>query len=260
MKLRIQQGFLLLLVTVLLMLQVSADADSFSWYCIRNKAHKQPPIPSEFAFIEELGGYFLDREHGDGEEEKVVYLTFDAGYENGNVAKILDTLQQTETTGAFFVLKHFVEKNGDLVLRMLQDGHLICNHTAHHPDLSHASAQKIQAELEELNACYQSLTGQEMPKYFRPPEGRFSRELLQTVQQLGYKTIFWSFAYADWDNNKQPTPAKAMQCVMDNVHNGAVLLFHPTSATNTVILPKVIEELKSKGYRFGSLEELCAVF
>ena len=257
MKRTLEQGFLLFLIALLCMLQVGAATGGMSWYCMRNKAHKQPVCESNFKFVEEYDAYFIDHAHGDDAGEKVVYLTFDAGYENGNVAKVLDTLKETGTPAAFFVLKHLITANGDLVRRMANEGHLVCNHTAHHPDLACASPEKIRAELEEVNAAYRELTGSEMPRFFRPPEGSFSREMLKTVQGLGYKTVFWSFAYADWDNQKQPSPERALQCVRDNIHNGAVMLLHPTSATNAEILPAVISDLKAEGYRFGTLNELC---
>lgn len=225
---------------------------------MRNKAYRQPPCAPELAFIEDYNGYYIDHAHGDGDSEKVVYLTFDAGYENGNVEKILNTLKEAQVPGAFFVLKHFLQKNGDLVARMLGEGHTVCNHTANHPNLSEASAEKIKAELSELEEIFKEQTGMDMPKYFRPPEGSFSRSMMKTVCELGYKTVFWSFAYADWDNARQPSMQKAMQIIMGNIHNGAVLLLHPTSATNAEVLPRVIAELKGQGYRFGTLEELCA--
>ena len=257
MKRRTTYGFLMLLPILLLLLQLGADAAGTSWYCVRNKAHKQPIFGEELSIVEKYNGVYIDHTHGDENAEKVVYLTFDAGYENGNVEKTLDILKQTQTQGAFFVLKHLISANGELVKRMVAEGHTVCNHTATHKDLSVANETTIRAEIEELEESYTALTGEPMPRYFRPPEGKFSEQMLKTVSEMGYQTVFWSFAYADWDNARQPAPQKAMQCVMDNVHNGAVLLFHPTSATNVEILPRVIAELKAEGYRFGSLAELC---
>ena len=257
MKKGFQGAIVWLLIMLSCVLQISAATGSISWYTVRNKAHKQPIFGKNLSIVEEYNGFFIDHAHETQEGDKVVYLTFDAGYENGNVAKVLDVLRQKEVKGAFFVLKHLIEANGDLVMRMEKEGHTVCNHTASHPDLSGASAERIRAEITELEESYQALTGKEMAKFFRPPEGKFSVEMLKTVSELGYKTIFWSFAYADWDNGAQPSPQKALQCIMDNVHNGAVLLLHPTSATNAAVLPKVIDELRAQGYRFGTLEELC---
>ena len=240
----------------LLAVPVGAKAEVLHWYCTRQKAHRQAIAAPELRFAEEYGGYYIDHAHKDGTEDKVVYLTFDVGYENGNVARVLDALREAAVPAAFFVLEHPVAKETALVRRMAEEGHLVCNHTATHKNLAQASAEEVKAELQRLeDACRGA--GIPLAPYFRPPEGSFSKELLQAVQELGYKTVFWSFAYADWDNQKQPSPEKAMQCVMDNIHNGAVLLLHPTSATNAEILPRVLAELKAQGYRFGRLEELC---
>ena len=249
---------LILAILLCCALPISASARGYEWYCIRQKAHRRPPIPSEFAFMEELDAYYIDKKHTEGSEDKVVYLTFDAGYENGNVAKTLDILRDNQVPAAFFVLAHLIRANGDLIERMTNEGHLVCNHTASHPNLSLASRDKIEAEIRTLESEYKELTGKEMPQYFRPPEGSFSRNLLQCASELGYKTVFWSLAYADWDNNKQPSRDTAMRTIMDNMHNGAVILLHPTSATNVAILPEVIKELRNQGYRFGTLDELCA--
>ena len=252
MKTAIIKFFALLLLTM----PVSGASEKMHWYCTRQKAHRQAIAAPELRFAEQFGAYYIDHNHGDGDEDKVVYLTFDAGYENGNVEKILDTLKETQTPAAFFVLKHFAEANSALLCRMPAEGHLVCNHTAHHKDLSAASPVAIEAELTELEqAC--AAAGVTTSPYFRPPEGNFSKELLAAVQERGYKTIFWSFAYADWDNNSQMSPERALRCIMTNMHNGAVLLLHPTSATNAAVLPQVIQSLKEEGYRFGTLDELC---
>ena len=210
----------------------------------------------ELRFVEEHGGYYIDHTHNEGNSDKVIYLTFDAGYENGNVEKILDILKETETPAAVFVLEHLVTANTALVQRMVSEGHLVCNHSATHKNLSVASDETIKAELSRLEEVCRERDIPTAP-YFRPPEGSFSLEMMKAVHALGYKTVFWSFAYADWDNNKQPSADHAMRTVMDNIHNGAVLLLHPTSVTNAAILPRVISELKREGYRFGTLNELC---
>ena len=247
---------ILMLVCCLILEIGAATTGELHWYCTRQKAHRQALASPELRFVEECGGYYIDHKHGDGAEEKVVYLTFDAGYENGNVEQILNVLKEHQAPAAFFVLKHFVRANTDLLRRMNEEGHLVCNHTASHPNLANASKEKIQGEVQALEDACQA-AGIRTSPYFRPPEGSFSKEMLLCVKELGYKTIFWSFAYADWDNDRQMAPDKALRCVMDHMHNGAVLLLHPTSATNAKILPQVISELKAQGYRFGTLDELC---
>lgn len=251
-----KSAFLTLLVLLVLPLTVRAQSKELHWYCVRQKAHRQAIAAPELRFVEDCGGYYIDHTHHEGNEDKVVYLTFDVGYENGNVEKILGTLKETQTPGAFFVLKHVVTANTDLLRRMNAEGHLVCNHTANHPNLAFASAEKIKAELTELEKVCQE-NGIVTAPYFRPPEGSFSREMLEHVQEIGYKTVFWSFAYADWDNGRQMAPDTAIRLILDNIHNGAVLLLHPTSATNAAILPQVISTLKAEGYRFGTLDALC---
>lgn len=237
----------------------AAAERSDSWYCKRTPDHKQPSLDTPMQYITEYDGYYLDTKHGDDCEERVVYLTFDAGYENGNVAKILDVLKEEQVSGAFFVLEHLITANTDLVLRMVEEGHLVCNHTMKHRDMTRVRSQEeFEAELRGLETLFYEKTGSVMPKYYRPPEGRFSEENLKFAQGAGYKTIFWSFAYADWDNDHQMSEEKAKKIILDNIHNGAVLLLHPTSATNAAVLGDVIRALKEQGYRFGTLDELVA--
>ena len=251
---------LFVVVTILLLASMAFNAfaaDGKSWYCKRNSEHKQPTLDADMRFIEECGGYYVDHKHGDECTDKVVYLTFDAGYENGNIAKILDVLSEKQVNGAFFVLGHLIEENTSLVMRMADEGHLVCNHTNNHPDMSRKSTlEEFKAEVVSLEDIYREKTGRELAKFFRPPEGRFSRQTLEFASELGYKTIFWSFAYADWDNNSQPSHEAAKKKILDNIHNGAIILLHPTSATNAAILGEVIDELKTQGYRFGRLDEL----
>ncbi len=238
-------------------IHIFANSSVFSWYCVRNKDHKQPVADSSLRFVTDYGGYYVDKAHGDDCEEKVVYLTFDAGYENGNVSKILDALKQENVTGTFFILDLLLLKNSDLVNRMLDEGHTVANHTAKHRDVSGlASREEFEAELSALETLFKEKTGKDMPKYFRPPEGKFSLQSMKYANELGYKTIFWSFAYADWDNGNQMNIEAAKAKIMDNIHNGAILLLHPTSATNAKILADVIRELKGQGFRFGTMDEL----
>ena len=188
-------------------------------------------------------------------EEKVLYLTFDAGYENGNVAKIMDVLRDEKVPGAFFVLSHFVSENPELMERMTKEGHLICNHTARHKDMSRTDRKTFEEELRRLEDCVEKYTGQKPAPFYRPPEGKFTEENLTWAEEAGYTTVFWSLCYADWDNGKQPDPQKAIGILNANIHPGAVVLLHPTSATNAVILSDLITQWRSDGYEFGSLND-----
>ena len=195
---------------------------------------------------------------GDG-EEKVLYLTFDAGYENGCTEQILDTLQKHRVPAAFFLVGNYIEKNADLVRRMTAEGHIVANHTMHHPDMSKLTERAaFEKELKDLEALYTEVTGEALARYYRPPQGIYSRENLEMAQSMGYKTVFWSLAYADWDNNNQPTRQMALDKLLPRTHNGAVILLHSTSKTNAQVLDQLITRWKEMGYRFGTLDELVS--
>ena len=191
--------------------------------------------------------------------EKVLYLTFDAGYENGCTAKILDTLKEKQVPAAFFLVGNYIRQSPDLVRRMVAEGHTVGNHTMHHYDMSRLSHKAaFSKELTDLEALYKETVGQELPKYYRPPQGIYSEENLKMAQELGYKTLFWSLAYVDWNNDSQPTREAAFAKLLPRTHNGAVVLLHSTSKTNAEILGELIDKWKEAGYRFGTLDELFA--
>ena len=189
--------------------------------------------------------------------KKVLYLTFDAGYENGCTAKILDTLKKHDIKAAFFLVGNYIERNADLVRRMVEEGHTVGNHTMHHYDMSKISDKAaFSKELQDLEALYKETTGQELPRYYRPPQGIYSEENLKMAQELGYKTVFWSLAYVDWNNDSQPTKEQAFAKLLPRTHDGAVVLLHSTSQTNAGILDELLTKWKEMGYSFGSVEEL----
>lgn len=243
--------FFLILSTSIL----SAENISYSWYIKRN-GKKRPQIQDEQKIIYKYDGYFIDKKLGDEEENKVIYLTFDLGYANENAEKIVNVLEKKEVTAAFFVLDNVILNNTDLIVKIANNGNLICNHTKNHKNLCNVSETEIQKNLTDLEKIYEERTGMSLAKYFRFPEGKYSESALSAVQKLGYKTVFWSFAYDDWDNNRQPVPNKAIKKILANTHNGAVFLFHPTSATNAEIFPLLIDEWRKEGYSFGTLDEL----
>ena len=188
---------------------------------------------------------------------QVIYLTFDAGYENGATEKILDTLKKHEVPAAFFLVGNYIEQNADLVRRMVAEGHIVGNHTMHHPDMSKISDRAaFQKELEDLEKLYKEVTGEDLPKYYRPPQGIYSEENLKMAKDLGYKTVFWSLAYVDWNNDKQPTKEQAFSKLIPRIHNGAVVLLHSTSSTNAEILDALLTRWKDMGYTFESIDQL----
>lgn len=251
--LKLSKAFAFILAFFLIVPAVNAKNTSHSWYCKRNNKHEQPVLDSNFKFYEKYDLYWIDKANNN----KKIYLTFDAGYENGNISKILDVLKEENVPGAFFVLGNLVKKNTDLIKRMLDEGHLVCNHTYNHKDMTRLNIEEFELELRSLSELLEEKTGCQIAKYYRPPEGKFNGDNLKWAQELGYKTIMWSFAYADWDNQKQPNYDYAKKKILDNVHNGEVMLLHPTSKTNANILKEVITSLKEQGYEFGTLDELC---
>ena len=189
--------------------------------------------------------------------EKVLYLTFDAGYENGCTEQVLDTLKKHQVSAAFFLVGNYIERNADLVRRMVEEGHIVGNHTMHHYDMSKLSQKEtFSRELTDLEELFRQTTGKELPKFYRPPQGVYSQDNLKMAKELGYKTVFWSLAYVDWLNDKQPTREEAFRKLLPRTHNGAVVLLHSTSKTNAEILDDLLTQWENLGYRFGSLEEL----
>ena len=189
--------------------------------------------------------------------DKVLYLTFDAGYENGCTAQILDTLKAHNAKAAFFVVGNYLETAPELVQRMADEGHLVGNHTWHHYDMSRiADEDTFRTELESVAEKYRELTGQAMKKIYRPPQGIYSEDNLRMAQSLGYRTVFWSLAYVDWKNDDQPDPDASLSKLLRRTHNGAVVLLHSTSRTNAKILDALLTGWEKAGYRFGTLPEL----
>ena len=213
----------------------------------------QPPVGS--AGAGQLAQY--DAVYIGDTSKPVLYLTFDAGYENGCTEKILDTLKKHNVPAAFFLVGNYIEKNADLVRRMVNEGHIVGNHTMHHYDMSKLSDKAaFQKELTDLEALFTSVTGKEMPKYYRPPQGIYSQENLEMAKQLGYKTVFWSLAYVDWNNDSQPTKEAAFSKLLPRIHNGAVVLLHSTSTTNAQILDELLTKWKDMGYSFAGIDRL----
>ena len=213
----------------------------------------QSPVGN--ATVEELAqynAYYL----GDT-SQKVIYLTFDCGYENGYTASILDTLKKHNAPAAFFVVGNMIESAPDLIRRMVAEGHIVGNHTYHHPDMSSISDQAaFQKELESLEALFQETTGQTMSKYYRPPQGKYNVENLRQAKALGYTTILWSLAYVDWYVDDQPTPEQAYSKLLPRIHDGAIVLLHSTSRTNAEILDELLTKWEEMGFSFASLDQL----
>jgi len=189
--------------------------------------------------------------------KKVIYLTFDCGYENGYTEPILDALKKHNAPAAFFVVGNMIESAPDIIRRMAEEGHIVGNHTYHHPDMSAIGDEAaFRQELESLAALYRETTGQEMPLFYRPPQGKYSVENLKMAHALGYKTVFWSLAYVDWYVDDQPTAEEAYGKLLPRIHDGAIVLLHSTSRTNAEILDDLLTRWEEMGYTFASLSDL----
>ena len=229
-----------------------SSVETGSWGLSFRTEGSAPVAPASMAQLQKYDAVYLGNTG-----EKVIYLTFDAGYENGCTAQILDALKKHNAPAAFFLVGHYIKENPDLVKRMVDEGHIVGNHTMHHPDMSKISEKgPFQKELTELETLYYDVTGQNMAKFYRPPQGNYSEENLKMAKELGYKTVFWSLAYVDWNTKSQPTAQQAFNKLLPRVHNGAVVLLHSTSQTNAEIMDALLTKWEEMGYRFAPITEL----
>lgn len=239
-------------VTVALSVFASSALQTGSWG-LSFRQEGMPPIGN--AGVDQLRRY--DAAYIGDTTKPTIYLTFDAGYENGCTARILDTLKKHNVKAAFFLVGNYIEKNADLVRRMVDEGHIVGNHTMHHYDMSKiADKDTFTKELGDLEALFKEATGRELPKFYRPPQGIYSEDNLKMAQELGYKTVFWSLAYVDWNQDSQPSKEQAFSKLLPRIHNGAVVLLHSTSQTNAEILDELLTKWEAQGYSFSTVEAL----
>ena len=189
-------------------------------------------------------------------EEKKIYLTFDCGYENGNTPAILEALKKHKAKATFFVVGHFLKENPDLIKQIVKEGHTIGNHTYNHPNIVGMGKEKFYEEMAAVEELYKEITGKEMTKYYRPPQGKYDVENLKLAKERGYKTFFWSLAYVDWNVDAQPTKEEAFDKLLTRIHPGAVVLLHNTSKTNGEILDELLSKWEEMGYTFGKLGDI----
>lgn len=248
--------FLCILIPTVLVLQSREPAalETGAWG-LSFQQKNQPPVAD--VSQEALTPY--DARYIGNTEENTIYLTFDCGYEAGYTETILDVLAAHDAPAAFFVVGNFIESEPELVCRMAKEGHIVGNHTWSHPNMSQISDKSAFAEqLQKVADAYKACTGEEMPHYYRPPQGVYSQENLNMAQELGYNTVFWSLAYVDWKQDDQPTQGDALTKLTERIHNGAVVLLHNTSSTNCQVLDQVLTCWEEMGYEFGTLDELFA--
>lgn len=246
-----------ILVTIIVFLaffggSINAEASNgFGWGYKKNADHQIPEVGKYQEVLEKYGAYYADFSG-----EKNIYLTFDNGYEQGYTGAILDVLKKEEVPATFFVTGHYVKSEPELVKRMAAEGHIIGNHSYHHPDFSLLTKDAMKEELETLEAAVAEVSNQKEMKYLRPPRGVFNEQTLEWSNDLGYIHVFWSIAFADWNVDKQKGWKYAYDQIMAQVHPGAIVLLHTVSSDNAEALENLIKELKKQGYTFKSLDDL----
>ncbi len=252
--------YILLLLLTTILTGCARDISVFSgnnpsdtkleWGLKKNEG-KAPDInPGEESVLEKYNGIYMGNP-----EKSFVYLTFDEGYENGYTPQILDTLKEKKVPACFFVTGSYAEKEPELIKRMVNEGHIVGNHTVNHPSLPSCTDEEIEDEITSLERMVYDITGKSM-KFFRPPMGEHSERTMKITKDLGYKTVFWSLAYADWDINRQPGRTYVHEAVTKYIHNGAIILMHAVSADNAAELPSIIDDVRKMGYEFNSLDKL----
>jgi len=228
------------------------STQEYNWYFNPRNDGKQPTPPQEANFFNKYDSYYV----GDP-NQKVIYLTFDSGYENGYTNKLLDVLKKHNTKANFFVVETYIKTNPEIIKRMANEGHLVCNHSKSHPSMASINdIEKFKDEIISVEKAYKEVTNKDMPKYFRPPMGKFSEQSLKYTQDLGYSSIFWSFAYVDWYNDNQPTAEFAKDKIFSRTHPGAIVLLHSNSKTNSEILDDVLTHWEKDGYKIETLDYL----
>lgn len=233
---------------------VETVAENTNWGLGFKEDGKPPTGNASVADLAKHNAYYI----GDT-SKNIIYLTFDAGFENGNTKKILDSLKKHNVKATFFLVGNYIETSPELVERMVEEGHTIGNHTYSHPDMSKISDEEsFKKELQSLESLYKETTGQELLKIYRPPQGKYCVSNLEMADKLGYKTIFWSLAYVDWYENKQPTKEEAFNKLLKRIHPGAIVLLHSTSKTNGDILDELLTKWEDMGYSFGEIKDLIS--
>ena len=232
-------------------LNEAAKLKDTGWGLCFDKEGETPRGSSTVEELKEFNAYYVGNQ-----DKKNIYLTFDVGYENGNTAKILDALKKHNVHASFFVLSAFMKSNPELVRRMVDEGHIVGNHSFSHPDMTKISNEQFQEEMKKNEELFFEITGMDMPKEFRPPQGKYNGDVLTWAKNMGYKTYFWSLAYVDWDVDKQPSKEEAFDKLLKRVHPGSIVLLHNTSKTNADILDELLTKWEEMGYSFESLENI----
>ena len=223
------------------------------WWIKREENHATPSAQDEID-LSRYDAWYVKTNLKDG--EKSIFLTFDCGYENGYTASILDVLKKHKAPGAFFLCRHYIEDQPELVKRMKKEGHIVGNHTSHHICMPETDSRKVREEITDNANYMKEATGYEMDRFFRPPKGEYSERTLQITKDIGYTTVFWSMAYLDYDVDNQPGSDYVINHFEKYIHPGAIPLIHNISKSNAEALDTVLTNLEKEGYTFHSLSDL----
>lgn len=251
--------FLVIFASICYLLVIStnyvpvAGKANTNWGLGFKEINKPPTGNASSEYLKNYDSYFI----GDT-TKKDIYITFDAGFENGNTPEILKALKKHNVKATFFVVGTYIKTNPELIKQMVADGHIVGNHTQSHPNMSKMSnIEDFKKEIEPVEKQYKEVTNLDMPKFYRPPQGIYSEDNLKMAKEMGYKTIFWSLAYVDWYQDKQPSKEEGFDKILSRVHPGCIMLLHSTSSTNAKILDELITKLSELGYTFSTLDKLC---
>ena len=231
--------------------EIELNNTKIGWWIKKKDNHEQPELGQKnIELINKYDGIALGNN-----QDKTIYLTYDLGYEAGYTSKILDTLKEKNVQGTFFITAHYLNTAPDLVKRMIEEGHIVGNHTVNHKSMPELSDDELKDELLKLNQALYEKFEYEM-RYMRPPKGEFSERTLKLTSELGFKTVMWSFAYVDWNEDSQPSNEDALKKVTSNFHNGEIMLLHATSKTNSEIMGQIIDEARAQGYEFKNINNI----
>ncbi len=223
-----------------------------NWGLSFNKKNEPPTGNASVEELKKYNTYYIS-----DTSKKKIYLTFDAGYEAGYTPKILEALKKHNVKATFFVVGTLIKSDPEIIKQIDEAGQIVGNHTMNHPNMSKMQTMEdFKKQIEPVETLYKELTGKDMQKFYRPPQGVYSIKNLEMANELGYKTIFWSLAYVDWYKDRQPSHEEAFNKILSRIHNGAIILLHSTSKTNSEILDELLTKLENLGYEFGSLDEL----
>lgn len=246
----LKKGILLLFITFLFIISSNITVGASGWGFRKNPDHEPPEIGSYSSILDGTNSFYI------GNDPKKIYLTFDAGYDNGTLSSILDVLKDKGVKATFFVTGDFVKRFSELTIRMVEEGHVVANHSYSHRAINKLSKEELKEDLERLEDSFYQLTNEKMVKVFRPPKGEFDRQSLINLNELGYKTVFWSIAFEDWSKEHQKGKEYSYNSVINNIHDGAIILMHTVSKSNSEALPDIIDEITNQGYEFDLVTNL----